>query len=569
MVMLGVARADEPDNSCKNKEAENSDEDARVIEVPETGRQVELPLTMGKITLLQFDEPITRGSGKPQGIGLDVLEDEKRVAVWPTGEDDEGRSVPVFGNFIIQSPERAISFDTRLADRDEKVDHVVAVQPLAEPNSQREDKLEATEREAAKAKAEAAQARTEAIEANAKAVQAERKAARAKEAAAKAMAEAAKAREAAAKAQAEATKAKAEAAKANQDAAQAKARERAARDFAGEQRKAAERALFQLLTNAARNLVNENPKRLTPQKDESAFTAGRLSGRFNYADWKNGYFLFDTELENPPGRAFNLADAKAHTLAGEELQIRTIVPDAPTSDEPPNREVIVTIPSGEKKRVVFVVEMPPDTPAEHLQLQLFEQGSKEPPLTVQTPRYNGVATAILVAVGPKTAQRMRWAEQLVVGSRISYGACWLTSTQGGEDDMEATGCLAAGAYLAKGLHKYFAVEFEALGGATGDASFESQTRSARFGRFTARGALRLAEGETVPFFGFGIGLQGTSYDDPDSDFDVAAFFTFGGGLLYRLGEHWSIRVDASYSETREDGFYRTLEGGASLSYGWN
>ena len=427
-----------------------------------------------------------------------------------------------------------------------------------------------------RAEKKAARAEDAADRARADAAQAREAADRAKKAATRARTEAKKAKAEAKEAKAEAKEAGAEAKKAKAEAREAKASERAARERERGKGKAVVDAVYQLALNAAVELVDDQPKRLIAKKEESSFTAGRLNGRFKYANWKNGLFLFDAELSVPPGRAINLARAKVVVAkTGKELTTGIVPPDAPDGPDlfnQPHQKIIATIRPGQKKRLVFVVKMPPGQPAKGLELKLFERGSDRPPLAVKVPEFTGVATAILVAMGPKTAQRHRWARQLVAGPRISWGACWLTSGQDGEDDLENTSCMAAGAYVSRGFHEYVALEVEAVGGATGEARFDSaqgpRTRSAKFGRFTGRAAARFADGKTVPFVALGAGIQGTSYDDPDSDLDIAAFFTVGGGLLYRLGEHWSARADVSLSEVRED-FYRALDVGVSLSYGWN
>ena len=425
-----------------------------------------------------------------------------------------GRAVPIFGNIIIRA----------------------------------EKKADQAKEDADRARADAAQAREAADRANKAAAKAKAKAKESK-------AEARKAKAEAKEAKAEAKEAKAAAKKATAEAQKAKAGERAAQERERGKGKAVVDAVYQLVLNAAVELVDDNPKRLIAKKEESSFTAGRLNGRFKYANWKNGLFLFGAELSVPPGRAINLARAKVVVAkTGEELTTGIVPPDAPDGPDlfnQPHQKIIATIRPSQKKRLVFVVKMPPGQLAKGLELRLFERGSDRPPLAVKVPEFNGVATAILVAMGPKTAQRHRWARQLVAGPRLSYGACWFTSGQDGEDDLESTSCMAAGAYVSRGFHEYVALEVEAVGGATGEARFDTaqgpRTRSAKFGRFTGRAAARFADGKTVPFVALGAGIQGTSYDDPDSDLDITGFLNFGGGLEYRLGEHWRVRADLSYS----------------------
>ena len=459
-----------------------------------------------------------------------------------------GRAVPIFGNIIIRAEKKA---DRARADA-----------------AQAREAADRANKEAARAKAEAAVAKAKAKKSEAAAKKAKAEAKEAEAAAKKAKAEAKEA-------EAEAKKATAEAKKAKAVAREAKASEQAAHERERGKGKAVVDAVYQLVLNAAVELVDDNPKRLIAKKEESSFTAGRLNGRFKYANWKNGLFLFDAELSVPPGRAINLARAKVVVAkTGEELTTGIVPPDAPDGPDlfnQPHQKIIATIRPSQKKRLVFVVKMPPGQSAKGLELRLFERGSDRPPLAVKVPEFNGVATAILVAMGPKTAQRHRWARQLVAGPRLSYGVCWFTSGEDGEDDLENTSCMAAGAYVSRGFHEYVALEVEAVGGATGEARFDTaqgpRTRSAKFGRFTGRATARFAEGKAVPFFGLGVGLQATSYDDPDSDLDLAAFFNFGGGLEYRLGEHWRVRADLSYST--HDGDNLALDAGVSLSYGWN
>lgn len=143
-------------------------------------------------------------------------------------------------------------------------------------------------------------------------------------------------------------------------------------------------ARYQMLATAARDLVNEQVRRLTTKGGvPKRSSTNRLDAVFHHADWKNSYFLFDTELDIPLGRAFR---------AGGD-------PDAPEDQaEDAKPKVYPNAP----KRIIFAVKVPPGESVNGLELRLTEHSSQQPLVTFLV-----AVGATLSGAGPVMAVRQR------------------------------------------------------------------------------------------------------------------------------------------------------------------
>lgn len=306
----------------------------------------------------------------------------------------------------------------------------------------------------------------------------------------------------------------------------------------------------------------------------SSFEGSKMQVRYQTADWIGEYLVFPTNLKNGGGRPFLLANL--HILNENDEVLPTFVLD-PSGLENEHQGIITTIRRGSQTTVAVAVRVPPGTPTDSLRLQLTPLG--QAPIAAQMPRYRMV---------PETeAQRRRrlWSKQLIIGPRVSYGACWLASGLD-DDSLAATNCQIFSIYFIKGFHEYFAAGVEAAVGWTGDALFENEPddfmRNAMLFRVIAYGDLRFAAGKAVPYLRLGLGAQAASYDAKlidggtamEASSDLAAFFSFGGGLSYRLSEQITAGVNLSVTlpgpslgEDADTG--GALEGGLYFGYGWN
>ena len=555
-----------------------------VIEVPPDGLRTGLPLNPAEHTVLEFATPITAMVGNPQGA-IAKQRGSHHIDVWPYSaatmvDDPPVEQIPLGGNFSVEILDRTVVFTVfEPTDLTEAVG-VATVRPIshdlirARQNLARasDDVIKAREKEV-KAREEARAANQAAETAQAEAVAARKvadrertKAARAKADAREAKADAGKAQAEAEKAQAEAEAARARAGAAESEAEKAKEREKAAMEEARRAKEAQERTLHQMLVTAAREVGQDQVQRLLPHEGASIVTADRLQVEFRQGDWKHGYLVFDTRVRVANGRPFGLGDAVVKTRDGQPLETRIVYPSVA---ENPGDGVYTTVYPGNPERISFAVKAPADIDTDDLVLHLTEHGSQKPPIPFVVPRYDDAAVAILIPVSAEEVQRREWAKQVVIGPRFSLGGCWLSSGLEGDDNLDATRCLAIGAYAYKGFHDYFTIGVEGLGAWSGDAEFDREptdiTRSAKVFQITGFADARFSRGKYVPYMRLGGGGLVVSYND-GSDTELMPFYSLGGGFLTRIGKHVSIAAGGCM--VAGNGQARSLQFDLRLGYGW-
>jgi len=404
------------------------------------------------------------------------------------------------------------------------------------------------EKDRAQARASEARARKEVASARAETRRAE--------------ADAAQARAEATQAKAEAADAKEEAADAKEEAADAKEETKAAKEETKAAKEGQERAQRDMLTTVAAEIFDEEPVRLSPEAPAQKPVSGRLSTEFLDGIWKNEYFLLGSVLRLAPGRPVEVVAVKVRR-GKTELATRVVSPDATPL---PSTAAIGTLVPGKEKRVAFAIDVPPDTDLVGANLELYVKGQSAP-LLFEIPRYYQRVSPISEA----EYQRMQWAKQVVIGPRLALGGCWLSSGLDGDDDLSATRCTVAGAYVTQGVSDLFALGVDAVGGWSRNAQFDREpadiTRSANLFQIMAFADARLRRGRHVPYLRFGLGGLVASYNEGDSEFEFP-FYAVGGGLLARIGKHFSIAAGGMVVGIG-NGQPRSLRVDLRMGYGWN
>jgi hypothetical protein len=103
-------------------------------------------------------------------------------------------------------------------------------------------------------------------------------------------------------------------------------------------------------------------------------------------------------------------------------------------------------------------------------------------------------------------------------------------------------------------------------------------RSAKLGRVSFGGALRLSSGRYIPVLRLGLGLQGASHTaemevggvrmaGPEVEFEFNPLWFFGAGMDTRLGSHLVAGVGLLV-EQLVGSSSRSLEAGVHLGYSW-
>ena len=334
-----------------------------------------------------------------------------------------------------------------------------------------------------------------------------------------------------------------------------------------------------MLIEGYRRTQSQRRTLLPTVEDWIAIEGTQLHLRYQVAHWIADHLAISVDIDNRQHRPYALAVIRVTDALGNPLPSFML---DPTGLENATTGLIKTIPEGSQGKVTIAVQVPPGVDADGLRLEIAEVG--QPAVAAEIPRY------YLTPETQKEKQRRLWAEQLVVSPRFSYGACWLADGLSGDDRLEATTCSNLGIgftfplFVADRGRWSMALDFEAIGGWTGNASFEGVdiggaegelTRSAKLGRVAAHTVARLSGGPFVPYVRFGVGAQGANYDaqfssgaNPDASFDLTTFFTIGGGLQYRFGEHLTTGFDVAVVNST-DNSYRTLDVSLTLGYGWN
>ena len=326
---------------------------------------------------------------------------------------------------------------------------------------------------------------------------------------------------------------------------------------------------------------SEKVQALVPKAGGWVPTKGsNLQLRFRSADWINGHFVFSVDVRNPDASPFPVADVQVARKTGKHLPTMLL---EPTGLEDATAPTITTIRRSSETRIAVAVRARPGIKTNTLNLQLIQNG--RPPVVASMPLY------VLLPETENQRQRRIWSGQVIVGPRVSFGACSLSSGLDSNDDLKTTTCTGIGAVYVRGVHQFFALGGTIQGGWTGNARFndvlvgETQgdlSRSAKFFRMQFDAHARFSGGPTIPYFNLGVGISGTSYDSsfpageaPDSDIEFASYLALGAGVQYRFGE--SILVGAGLSAIlpgpavlgesgRRGG---SLGIGLHVGYGWN
>jgi hypothetical protein len=209
------------------------------------------------------------------------------------------------------------------------------------------------------------------------------------------------------------------------------------------------------------------------------------------------------------------------------------------------------------------------------------------PLTVRVAGPNGVQP--LVA----TAQKWDWVphepefERTVsLHAQALVGGIWLANPQN-DKDLDPTSVKGLGVRVAYHLFELLSVEVDVVGASSGESRFEGVdfngqqgdlVRSAKLGRVSFGGALRLSSGRTIPVLRLGLGLQGASHNaemevggvrmaGPDIGFSLKGFWSIGAGLDMRLGDHFVGGVGVSFDQLVGDPS-SSLKAGIHLGYSW-
>lgn len=569
------ARSQSQDRVAATQDAKKVEGKTIVIDLPPIGKQVDLPMDPGRHTTLIFDDPVKRVIGDPRGaVAKPVKNRANRVAIWPQSiiPDFPERLVePLGGNFGVELNDGRTLVISVFEPTDLKQAILLATVRSTPGEVQTlQQKVKEAQDDAASAREAAAKARREANEAKRKAQAAESRArraltraeARVKKAEAETAsvkADVAKAKEAAAKAEAEAAQARADAEEARAAAAEAITRAEAAE---------AERdqAIGEMLLHAAQELVNEGSYKLLPEGGVKEMVRGALGITFQRGTWQDGYFILQSELRAHQGRPFQVGAIKVRTRTRELIPARVVMPQVPAHS---SDGAILSVVPGRNESVVFAIEFPVDEDVAGATLELHRSGSESPPVVFQIPRYpDGV---ILYPETEEQKQRRLWAKQVVIGPRAALGGCWLVSGMDGDEELSTARCGVVGLAISKGYHSYFAAGVEATVGWTGDAEFDRDpspiSRNAKLFRILGYGDLRFSHGKVVPYLRLGVGLHATRYGGTNSETDILGSFAAGGGVQYRLGEHFRITGGGSFTWTGEK--VRTIQADVHLGYGWN
>lgn len=530
-----------------------------VIELPPTGKQVDLTIDSTKHTTLVFDRAVKRVVGNPQGATAKRVKGRTdHVAIWPHSilpDFPKEHVKPLGGNFSVELEDRTLSVGISEMAESGQSTQLANVRTTPGKVELLEQKVKEAQDTAANAKAGEAKAKREASEAKQDAADARARAVRAQT-------EADKATEAADKARAEAKAAREDARVAREDAEVARAEAEAAKSDAEVAKEGQERAQRTMLTTVAAEIFDEEPVRLSPEASTHKPASGRLSTEFLDGVWKNEYFLLGGILRLTPGRPIEVEAVKVRRNK-RELATRVVSPDVTPL---PSTAAIGTLVPGKEKRVAFAIDVPPHTDLVGATLELYVKGQSAP-LLFEIPRYYQRVSPISEA----EFQRMQWAKQVVIGPRVALGGCGLASGVDGDGDLSIARCGAVGLSIAKGYHSYIAAGVETTFGWTGDAEFDreqsSTIRNAKLFRVLGYGDLRFSRGEVVPYLRVGVALQATRYGGTNPETDIFGVFAAGGGVQFRLGENFSITTGGSFSWTGEK--VRTIQADVHLGYGWN
>jgi hypothetical protein len=137
-----------------------------------------------------------------------------------------------------------------------------------------------------------------------------------------------------------------------------------------------------------------------------------------------------------------------------------------------------------------------------------------------------------------------------------------------------------------GFNRYVGLEADVVGASSGESRFEGVDfngqqgdllRSAKLGRVTLGGVIRMGVRRYIPVVRVGLGLQGASHNaemevggvrmtGPDVGFEFSLLVNIGAGLDIRLGDHFTAGIN--FTGTGKGSELYSLEAGVHLGYSW-
>ena len=314
-----------------------------------------------------------------------------------------------------------------------------------------------------------------------------------------------------------------------------------------------------------------------------------VSLTLDVAGWDKNltWLLVPFTIDNRESEPYRFSEAKVTNSAGlvYESMISWI-------EKPAEGAEIANIGVNERMSGVIAIRPPPGASIEQLKIELSEPDSDRSLLASIHGWRSQTVVMQARSARDQLLEKLRQVEareargkQLILSARLVGGAQWLEDGLGA-DRTEAAPFGGLAVRLVKGFTESLAFEAEITGGKTGSAEFDDMmfmgeqgelSRSASLGRVAAGGLLRFGH-KTIPYFRFGVGLEGINYDSefmtngnavpgPDTSVEFTGLVSFGTGLDIRLGDNFV----AGAAITAVLGFeqLKTLEAGVHVGYGWN
>jgi opacity protein-like surface antigen len=166
------------------------------------------------------------------------------------------------------------------------------------------------------------------------------------------------------------------------------------------------------------------------------------------------------------------------------------------------------------------------------------------------------------------------------------GGIWLANPQD-DADLDPTSVKGLGARVTYGFNRYVGFEADVVGAKSGESRFEDVDfngqqgdllRSAKLGRVTLGGVIRMGVRRYIPVVRVGLGLQGASHNaefevgggrmaGPEVGFEFNLTWSVGAGLDIRLGDHFIAGATVSGTQLMA-GNSRSIDAGVHLGYSW-
>lgn len=329
--------------------------------------------------------------------------------------------------------------------------------------------------------------------------------------------------------------------------------------------------------------------------------------------WLGDGYYFPIELENPHAQPFSPADLQVFDAAGTRIDAKVLGMEGAGGDHGGLVEMLQP-----KQHVKGVIKLP----------RSVERSIS--PLTVQITARNGLQPVLVavddweIEIGPpmwpvtreekqrrerekrrlereeqreklrqeredreweRRAREEKEKDRVTLHLMAVAGGIWLPDGLG-QGRLDPTSLTGFGARVTYGFNRFLGFEAEVIGAGTGEARFGDTglngmqgdlLRSASLGRVQAGPVVRFGR-KTVPFMRIGVGAQGASIGSrflvggneapgPDSAFDFDGLWYFGGGVDFRIGEHFVAGFGAAFEQMANSGV-RSIEAGIHVGYGW-